>query len=134
MKLFRNINGRLKEVLSSLARVPPPVSDSRSLESCRVLFHVMNTGGDEVAAAFNATDHSLERGSRWQRTGHLHVDLRHACDEHWRGVASQSWVGCTGPIYVSSPIYGRMFWFSRKKFVGSYFRLSARSRSYLALP
>jgi len=32
------------------------------------------------------------------------------------------------------PIYGRMFWFSRKKFVGSYVRLSARSRSYLASP
>jgi hypothetical protein len=32
------------------------------------------------------------------------------------------------------PIYGRMFWFSRKKFVGSYLRLSARSRSYLASP
>jgi hypothetical protein len=34
----------------------------------------------------------------------------------------------------SRPIYGRMFWFSRKKFVGSYLRLSARSRSYLASP
>lgn len=35
---------------------------------------------------------------------------------------------------VRSPIYGRMFWFSRKKFVGSCLRLSARSRSYLASP
>ncbi len=35
---------------------------------------------------------------------------------------------------VPGPIYGRMFWFSRKKFVGSYLRLSARSRSYLASP
>ncbi len=35
---------------------------------------------------------------------------------------------------VRSPIYGRTFWFIRKKFVGSYLRLSARSRSYLASP
>ena len=39
-----------------------------------------------------------------------------------------------GTPRVPSPIYGRMFWFSRKKFVGSYLRLSARSRSYLASP
>jgi hypothetical protein len=25
----------------------------------------------------------------------------------------------------SGPVYGRMFWFSRKKFAGSYLRLSA---------
>jgi hypothetical protein len=35
---------------------------------------------------------------------------------------------------MRSPIYGRMFWFNRKKFVGSCLRLSARSRSYLASP
>jgi hypothetical protein len=35
---------------------------------------------------------------------------------------------------ASAPSYGRMFWFSWKKFVGSYWRLSARSRSYLASP
>jgi len=29
---------------------------------------------------------------------------------------------------------GRMFWFRRKKLAGSYFRLSALSRSYLAAP
>ena len=28
-----------------------------------------------------------------------------------------------------APIYGRMFWLSRKKFVGSCLRLSARSHS-----
>jgi hypothetical protein len=31
-------------------------------------------------------------------------------------------------------IYGRMFWFRRNRFVGSYVRLSARSRSYFASP
>jgi 3-isopropylmalate/(R)-2-methylmalate dehydratase small subunit len=35
---------------------------------------------------------------------------------------------------VLARFYGWMFWFSRKKFVGSYLRLSARSRSYLASP
>jgi 3',5'-cyclic AMP phosphodiesterase CpdA len=30
--------------------------------------------------------------------------------------------------------YGRMFWLRRKRFVGSYVRLSARSRSYLTSP
>jgi hypothetical protein len=31
-------------------------------------------------------------------------------------------------------LQGAMFWFTRKKFVGSYLRLSARSRSYFASP
>jgi hypothetical protein len=30
--------------------------------------------------------------------------------------------------------YGRMFWLRRNRFVGSYVRLSARSRSYFASP
>ena len=34
----------------------------------------------------------------------------------------------------SDPVYGRMFWFIRKKFVGSYVRLSAWSRAYFASP
>ena len=42
--------------------------------------------------------------------------------------------GAAHPEEKALPIYGRMFWFSRKKFVGSYLRLSARSRSYLASP
>jgi hypothetical protein len=35
---------------------------------------------------------------------------------------------------VRSPIYGRMFWLRRKKFVGSYLRLITCSRSYFASP
>ena len=35
---------------------------------------------------------------------------------------------------ITPNFYGRMFWFSRKKFVGSCLRLRARSRSYLASP
>jgi hypothetical protein len=31
-------------------------------------------------------------------------------------------------------LQGAMFWFRRKKFVGSYVRLRARSRSYLVTP
>lgn len=35
---------------------------------------------------------------------------------------------------MANVAYGRMFWFRRNTFVGSYFRLSARSRSYFASP
>ena len=34
----------------------------------------------------------------------------------------------------SLPAYGSMFWFSRKRFVGSYLRFSARSRAYFSAP
>jgi hypothetical protein len=51
------------------------------------------------------------------------------------GVARvRGWASDVSVSPVPSPIYGRMFWFSRKKFVGSCLRLSARSRSYLASP
>ena len=43
-------------------------------------------------------------------------------------------VGAGATTQPSASLYGWMFWFSRKKFVGSYLRLSARSRSYLASP
>ena len=35
---------------------------------------------------------------------------------------------------VSSCPYGSMFWFSRKKFVGSYFRFNPARRSYWRAP
>jgi hypothetical protein len=38
------------------------------------------------------------------------------------------------PRPARSRCYGRMFWLRRNRFVGSYVRLSARSRSYFASP
>ena len=61
-----------------------------------------------------------------------------------QGAAGSSWGGGSGRgkgfdewgevVADALDFHGATFWFSRKKFVGSYARLSAWSRSYFAAP
>jgi hypothetical protein len=63
--------------------------------------------------------------------------LLHRWLDCWRGIGlcalDASIVGLS-PRTIRSRRYGWIFWLRRNRFVGSYVRLSARSRSYFASP
>ena len=43
-------------------------------------------------------------------------------------------IGVEPRLVLSESYFGGMFWLRRKKFVGSYLRLSSTSRSYFSVP